>query len=711
MSRLSGRVANFLWRFRWLLLAALLPVTLLALRALQSLGVANSLDVWYPEDDPALLAYREFQATYGSDEIIVVAVSAGFVLDTDRGIDLVATLTDALLDIDGVANVTSLVTVPESLAEARGRLLSADRLTTALIVQTLLGQDIEARRPQILREIRREVAEKGLVGHLGGYGVVYEGLNEASTTGAATLVSSAHLVMIALLWLLFRRTLPVLLTLAAVGTAIVWTMGLYALAGNELNMVTMVLPTLVLVIGIANCMHMLRSIAAVDHRLAQQDRVVAGLTHILGPCSVMSVTTAAGFLALTVSDLPVVRQLGWFGAVGMIATFVSASVVITAGLTWPRCEPDIRHTGLDRLASGLHRIGNRHALPVIAVFLVLCVVSVYGISRLKSDTDSIGYLKLSHPIRQDSDFIEAEIGPYVPIEFTVTAANGIFTGPEFDAIWRWQQRAENIGGIGWSWSVLSTLGLPASDLPAGTGIDELRTRIERLRRLSPTTAAAMMSGDGEIRVSFGARIMSARAVQALIREILQQADFPLGLMLRPAGYSPLYTRIVDEIVTSQAHGFALAIVLIVGLIGIALRSCRRLLLAIPANALPVMATLGLMGLTGIPLDVASATIASVILGLVVDDTVHLLNPSAAGVRRSIEIAAGRVGGTLVMTSLVLCAGFLVLGLAEIRSIAWFGVLSSFAVIVAILTDLALLPALASLNRATAGLRSGTAEGL
>jgi hypothetical protein len=139
--------------------------------------------------------------------------------------------------------------------------------------------------------------------------------------------------------------------------------------------------------------------------------------------------------------------------------------------------------------------------------------------------------------------------------------------------------------------------------------------------------------------------------------------------------------------------------MIVALIGLAMRSWRRTLLALPANAVPVMLTLGLMGLTGIPLDVASATIASVILGLVVDDTVHLLRPGPDdAIGPSLDKAVGRVGGTLIMTSLVLAAGFLVLGLAEIRSIAWFGVLTSFAVLTAVVADLTLLPAISSLGQ-------------
>jgi predicted RND superfamily exporter protein len=167
--------------------------------------------------------------------------------------------------------------------------------------------------------------------------------------------------------------------------------------------------------------------------------------------------------------------------------------------------------------------------------------------------------------------------------------------------------------------------------------------------------------------------------------------------LKAAGYSPLYTRIVDELVWSQVRGFSAAIALIVLLLGAAMRSWRRILLALPANAVPVGLTLGVMGLTGIPLDVASATIATVILGLVVDDTVHMLKPTpGSGINESMRIAADRAGGTLLMTSIVLALGFLVLGLAEIRSVSWFGVLTSFAMIGAILTDLLLLPALSRL---------------
>lgn len=697
MKHWSDKSAAMIWRHHKSLALIVGVVTLAAIYPLSQLGVSNSLSAWYPDDDPELINYRQFQDTYGSDEIIVVAVRGESRFDTESGLVLVGDLTDQLLDIEGVATVTSLVTVPASLASARGRLLAEDARTTALIVQTLPGPASEAIRGRVLQAVRDAVTASGFEAALGGYGVVFEALNDASTRGASSLIGTAHLLMLVVLVVLLRNVRAVLLVMVTVGIAVVWTMGLYAVTGHELNMVTMVLPTLVLVIGIANCLHVLRSVAAVPAHPDHGRRVTEGLANVISPCFLMTVTTAAGFLGLTWSSLPVVQELGWFGAFGVVAAFVCSTVLITAGLSLPSTEPRQRRSRLDGLALSLFHCGRQNPRTVLAAFVLLAGVSLYGISQLESDTDSIGYMKKSHVVRQDSDLIEAEIGPYVPIEFIVTAEAAVFDAALIDAVWHWQQSAENLEDVGWSWSLVNAMGVTADETPSGVGLDALRNRLERMQRFSPTTVAAMWNGERELRVSFGAPIMSARDVRALIGQLESRARLPAGAELRPAGYSPLYTRIVDEIVNSQVRGFGAAIIMIVVLIGLAMRSWRRMLLALPANAMPVMLTLGLMGLTGIPLDVASATIASVILGLVVDDTVHLLRPGPdTAILPSLETAADKAGGTLVMTSVVLAAGFLVLGLADIRSIAWFGVLTSFAVIVAILVDLLLLPATARL---------------
>ena len=694
------KAAEFIWQKRFLLAAICLAVTTIAGMQLGALAVSNSLEIWYPEDDPELIQYREFQRQYGNDEVVIAAVTSEAGFDHDDGDELLGELTDELIDIDGVDSVSSRITVPLSLKNARDRLLSDDGKATVLIVQMMAGADIEAQRHRILEDIKATFEAFDLPYYLAGYGVIYDALNEESTVGATTLIVSAHTLMILLLWFFFRKPLPVVVTLLAVGVAIVWTMGMYVALDRQLNMVTMALPTLVLVIGIADCVHLLRAVAAESKELPHAERVINALEAMLPPCFVTSITTAAGFLALTTSSLPIVRDLGLFGAIGMLMAFVASFVLLTAALTWPATEPEPVNGRIDRLAARMSGVGTRYPARTIGAFIITASVFLFGMTKLIVDTDSYGYLKEDHVIHHDSAFIQSTMGPYVPVDFIVSAPADVLATDVLDAVQAWQIKVVSEGGIGWTWSLLDALGIEQDVAPSSLPAGQIDSRLERIRRFSARTTASMLAGDTQLRVSFGTEVMSARTVQELMDRVQGYAEFPDGVELRPAGYTPLYTRIVEEIVSSQVRGFSTALALIVILLGLGMRSVRRVALAIPANLFPVLLTLGLMGLTGIPLDVATATIATVILGLVVDDTVHILRPPAdrTSIRLSDSLLASsqKSGGTLLITSVILCLGFLVLGLAEIRSISWFGYLTSFATAVAIITDLLLLPALASL---------------
>jgi predicted RND superfamily exporter protein len=689
--RRSLRAAELLWDYRHFLSLTALVITAVAVSQLASLGVSNSLEMWYPQDDPMLRQYQQFQRQFGSDEIVVVAVTSPDGFDSREGVELVADLTDSLYYVDGVDNVTSISTVPDSMRRAYERLLSDDGQTTALLLQMSGGPELESRRHTILVDIAAAADDFHIPARFAGYGVIFDGLNEASTRGSAALLVVAHLTMVVLLIGLFRRIGPVLVTVLAVLLATIWTMGLYSALDREINMVTMALPTLVLVIGIADCVHLLRSVAAQPAGQSRRTRVTRGLAAVLGPCTITSLTTAFGFLALSFSDLPVVRSLGWFGAVGMIFAYLTAVVVVTACLSLPGVQPHADNPLLSRFAVGLGGLGRRFPGIVITGFVAVAALSVAGMLRLQTDTFSIGYLPDTHEVRLDSDFIEQRIGAYAPLDFVVTG-DDVLDIEVLDALQAWQKSIEEMETVDWSWSLLDALGIDSDTELAALPDNEITARISRLRLLSPAVADSMIADRTELRITFGAPVMSARSVQSLLKQIEQHADFPPHVSLYAAGYANLYTRIVERIVDSQVLGFATALVLILCAIGVATRSISRTLLAVPANLLPVVATLGLMGWIGIPLDVATATIATVILGLIVDDTVHILRPGA-GTRTTILDAVHYSGASLVMTSIILCGGFAVLGLAGIRTIQWFGLLCSFAVATAITVDLLLLPAL------------------
>ncbi len=704
----SERAAQALWRYRRWLLAAALLTSIAAGSQLASLGVSNSLAVWYPDDDPALESYRAFQERFGNDELVVVAVSAERRMDDEAGRARLAELTDELYYVDGVASVTSIANVPRTLAEARARLISDDGRTAALLVQLADRNVAESRRREILENVRAAVTKANFDARLAGYGVIFDTLNEASTEGAATLLVVAHVAMLGLLLVFFGSIGATLVTVSTVAAATVWTMGLYAACDQAINMVTMALPTLVLVIAVSDCVHVLRAVARQPHDLPQATRVVRGIAAVLAPCALTTVTTAAGFLALTITELPIVRMLGAFGAAGMLAAFVAAFAILPGCLALRAAEPAGGPAWPDSVANRLGGLGQRRPAAVTAAFTVLGIAAIAGLRYLETDTYSIGYLSEHHPARLDSEYVEATVGPYAPIDYLVNAEDVL--APELlDDLQAWQRALVAGGAVNWSWSLVDALGIDRNTRPSSLSLDDVAGRLAHLRVVAPELTDSLLDGRATLRVTFGAPMMSARRVQSLLETIDSHADFSADVSVEAAGYASLYTRIVERIVRAEVAGFAYAVLLIVTAIGIATRSLGRCLLAIVSNALPLALTLGLMGWIGIPLDVATATIATVILGLIVDDTVHILHPGGRHPAAATRAAIRRCGGSLVITSLTLGAGLMLLGLADIRSVAWFGALCSFAMLAALFSDLLLLPALATLVRSRAAFGAGRAR--
>jgi len=692
-------IASRLWQYRVAGVATLLLATIVAASQLAGLTVSNSMAAWFPDQDSAVSDYEEFRRTFGSDEIVVVAVSAAESFVGEAGSERIGQLTDRFLDIPGVATVTSRVTVPRSLQSAQDRLLSPDGLTTVLLVQLLDGGDIEQHRRRILADLDEAASGFGLQVRLAGYGVIYAALNEASTSGASGILLAAHVLMFIVLWCFLRQAKAAVATLLAVSVASILTLGLFVGAGQQLNMVTMALPTLVLVIGIADCVHLIRSVERQSATYSIERRVVRGVAAVIGPCFVATLTTAAGFLVLSTSGIAAIRSLGWFAALGMVLAFVCVFTLLPALLPWVRPAKFAQADLPSVFARWLCRVAQNRPILTVTASVILLFGSGFGIARLDVDTYSIGYLDTEHRVRRDSDFIESMIAPYAPIDFTLTSSKNILRPATLDALQSWQRRITQVTDATWSWSLLDALATPADRAPSSMPAGWLQRKLRRLQNFAPVTASSMIAGERQLRVTFGAPMMSAKKLRRLINEIRDRADFPDDVTVKAAGYAPLYARIIDELVQSQVRSFSFALVLVLALLAIATRSAKRLLLAVPANLLPVLLTLGVMGLTGIPLDVATITIATIIFGLVVDDTVHLLHPAGTADRPLSEAVAESVrqrGGSLLVTSVVLAAGFLVFGLAEVRSITWFGLLISFAVVAAIVADLTLLPAVARL---------------
>ena len=469
-------------------------------------------------------------------------------------------------------------------------------------------------------------------------------------------------------------------------------------------MVTMVMPTLITVVGVANCIHILRHVARMPPGASREERVVKGIGFMFRPCLFTTLTTAAGFVALAASPLPVIRDLGMFSAAGLVAVFVLTIVFCTCAIAWAGTEArGVPRFRLRACTTTLANLGLGHGTWVLGIAGLLTFLAGVGLSRLDVDTDPIDFMFADHPVRQDYREVERRFDGYTPLEFVVRSDDGVLRPEVLAAVEDWQRAVEAQAAVGWSYSVVDWLGAldPALAASAPTG-DDPEGAMAALQRCCVDLAAqlsALIDPPRALRVTFVIHIQSARKIARIIEQVLAEAHLPPGVSVTAAGYLPLYVRMVDHIVSSQVRSFALALIVIFAALAVLFRSLGMALLSLPGNLLPVLLTLGAMGLLGVRLDVATVTIAAIVLGIVVDDTVLFLyflrheQQRRASIADALSAAIDGAGQSILMTTLALGLGFLVYGLAEVKSIVWFGLLVCFAMASALLADLTLLPAL------------------
>ncbi len=723
-------LARSLRRNRHPLLLLWAAFVALAALGLPRLHVDNGLEVWFAPDDPQLQAYRAFQRDFGHDEALFVLLPADSGRVSGSDLERLRSISRALEALPDVREVRSLSTVllpragedwlqvapllpaegplPEAeavLAEALADpLLSGTAVTAAadgLLLEARLTRavDDDARRDAVLAEIRQVLAPHAH--HLAGVAVLTQALNALSRSEGTRLYGLAlGVVLLGLGWA-FGRARPALLSAVAVAGASVATLGLAGWTGRSLNLVTMVVPTLVLVLGVADCVHLLLAVEETPEQDSLDARVVGGLERVLAPCGLTTLTTALGLASLAAAPMPVLQELGLLGAAGVAWALVSSVICVAAlpGTAWVPATGASRRAGA--LAGGLARLATaapRRTLAVTAGIAALLGASSLGVTV---DTDSAALLPPDHPVRQDLDAVERAVGGVVPLEVQVQDPAGVLRPPLLQAVEAWLAEVRSAGVAPWSTSLVpalqrldGTLGGPGS-LPADPAqLDQLLLLYGGSRG---TDLDRLVRPPDVLRVTFGAPLTSAAALQDRTEALLARADLPPGATATPAGYVPLYVAKMDRITTSTLRSFGTSLLAVFGVLVVALRSVGWLVWIVPVNLLPVAAVFGGLAWTGRPLDAATSTVAAIVLGLVVDDTVHQVHRLREGLRTLAPDAAARAaarstGRALVATTGVLAAGLGVLATAQVGAIAAFGLWSAVALLVALAADLLVLPA-------------------
>jgi len=748
----------------WLLGRGRLPsiavvtlVTLVAARFAARVGVEHDNVSLNADDAEQALVYAGFKEAFGNDEDLLVALTHRDLLSAS-GLALVDELSREIAGYDGVRRVWSLTTAAEIVRGAVGAeprplvpapfdtpdiearvlaaldrnpetaqwLVSADRRTAGFVVEIEDRPDDHEYRHRIITAIRQLGAHVGPAEgslRLTGVPVQKHDVSDYVDRDQRLLMPLAVLVMALTLAVFFRTIAGVLLPLGVAGVTVVCTLGLYGATGHALNAITSLLPAVLLVVSVAASVHVydfwreahdeIRS----DTPAARVDRVARAVVAVAVPASLCAVTTAQGFLSLAVSEVPAVRQFGAFAALGVVVAFVVGMTAAPAVLTYLRTPPpsaEGEHGLTLRLLDASSGFATSRPWTTIAAFAAVTLIAAGGIPLVRADTDLVAFLKHDAPLRIDTEAIDETLGGTLPVDFVVRRADGgdvvslealrrieqaevamrelpgVAGTASAVALVRQVHRAEDAGG---------RLGLPG-DAAALRGYLDL---LDESRH--PLWLRFVSNDHRALRISVRLRSMGTAKSGPLIATMVADARARLGADYTIVATGALYhvIRDSDHLVAQQVKSFGSAILLVVLAIGLLFRSAQFTFLAMIPNVMPIVWTGGLMGYLGIELSTGTAMIASAVLGLVVDDTIHYLSRYrrvyAGDAISAIRATTRAIGAPVTVAAMSLVLGFWVGALGSFRPTIYFSLLTGLTMITGVLCDLLLLPAtLVLLNR-------------
>ena len=559
---------------------------------------------------------------------------------------------------------------------------------------------------------------KGFEFNLAGDAVatVVAGKDLADSTGA--MIPFTVLVIGAVLWILFRSWALVSLTLATMGIALGSTFGVLAWVDWPQDGILQILAPLVLVVGVCDAVHL---VARYLHHLARSpaERAVVRAAGDVGlACVTTTLTTTAGFLSFTTSGLDTFVRFGSISALGVIFCLILSFSLLPALIVLfpsPKAAEDRDAQTWTALLTAVNRLTARRPRIILALAAIVTALCGFGWGKyLRVDTTWFDMLGEGSRSIQWVRFVEERLGPSESLEIDIELPEA--TSPYAPAtLHRIQALSDDLAaieGLGPARSLVELVaalnrdlsGDPTVEATIGASTDANAQLVELIRINDSDGLGAWLSLDERhMRISVLTREQSYSNAGQILAEAAAAIDSNLGEGWQASMTGGLAITVgwIREVQTMQLRSFPTALTLVGLLSGIFLGSLRLGVLALIPTLIPVVATLGVMGWSGMSLDVSRAMIAAVILGVGVDDAIHLLSAyrecrtRGLSARASIDAAILSTGRAVVTTSLALSFGFLTLMMSSWQTISSFGFYVSIALLGALAASLLVLPALIS----------------
>ncbi len=534
----------------------------------------------------------------------------------------------------------------------------------------------------------------------------------------------AILVTAFIMFAFFRSFKVVMVAMAVVAIGSLWSIGFIGIMGFRLSILTGLVPPLIIVIGVANCIFLLNKYHTEFRSHGNKIKGLQRVVRKVGKATLLTnATTAAGFATFTVVESSVMREFGVVAAISIMCIFVLSLLLVPIIFSFLK-EPKARHVKhLERkqsqvFVSKIVEIVLSYRTRVYWFFGTCVVVGIYGITLITSDGKIVGDFPEGHHVLQDLDFFEKHFGGVVPFEIQIDALkpdkalsagtlrrieklqNAIAEYPEFS-------RAVSMVEVVKSLKQAYYKGMPSKyELPSGAERGFILSYAENNKTQSggnEVLRSFIDSANQVTRVSFQMKDAGSGETERLlgeIRPILDSIFNPERYNTLITGTSVVYLRGTEYLVKNLFISLGIAVVLISMLMAYMFRSWRMVAVSLIPNIVPLIFTGALMGYLGITIKPSTILVFSIAFGISVDDTIHFLakyrqelEANNWKIKRSVILALHEVGISMAYTSIVLFFGFSIFNLSTFGGTKALGMLVSITLLVAMFSNLILLPSL------------------
>jgi len=729
-------------------------ITLVSVGSLTRAVLSTSIGGMFLGESPDYLLYLERSELFGNDEVVIVGFDAPELLEpawNDRlraALDTIEALEEvrsatSILDVqrmskDGVTLTVSTAAMELAggadretlLAELRddplaGGLLVAHGSDRVAVIVELLHDPARAAEdgPRLVSSIADPLTDAGLgpapvyvAGHLA---LMSEILDE-SYRNIAIIFPICNLVLLLVVWLMFHRLWPAAMALGVSSTSVLWTLGVAVQMDRDVNILMSAIPAVVLIVGFSDVVHLCSAymLELADGK-TKEDAILSSARDVGRACLWTSLTTLVGFLSLSMIPTPIFRQMGIVLGLGVFFALVLAMTMCPILFSWLRVPKPLREGATSRVQSSIDRVldamrgfATTRPRTTVAAFAIFGLLAIAGALQIHVETDMTERLSSDNPTvvaqrwfgehfaatRSVDLYLEADepgallepdvMGDIAALQSEIAAlpsVDAVFSITDVFAELHRVQTGED--GLPDSRAAFAQY-LLLFEMGGGDALDRMIDFDRRAMRMTMRLDTMGYRASSEV-----GDAAEARATALLGDRVHADAS---GMPYLVGGW-------LEEIVAGQRNGLALSFLVISAMMIVALRSVRSGLLSMIPNALPVLALGGWVGWAWDAVDSDTAIIGIIAIGIGVDDTIHFLvrlrvesertDDIEEAIRRTFDFA----GRAIVMTTVILVVGFLPWLFSNYFSTRIFGSLLPASLVVALLGDLLLVPAMTRLG--------------